>query len=1692
MLWQLRFSQGSPVLPLLPPPPESSGEVATPGAAVEEHQSALDSQSTTSADISCDALTTAVIATTGQVIVNSGAKVDSYQSAIGPYGGTNVGPNGRVRSAGSIIVNGGIINGEQIANSPAQLGIVPISADARNLPLGAATPGDLNINTASNSISLAPGAYVVNNLNVNFPGAISIKPTGRVQIWVKGNLNLGGNENLNGIPGNLTFLVNSSGWINVNSGGQLFGTIYAPTSGVNLNSPVFGSVVGSSVTLNSGAAVHFDRNRATCSCPLFFEAESQSRSVSAGANSVVSDAAASGGKLVVATPPIDGYVDYQISLPATGTYSVKIRYSVGPARGRWKVMFGGQPLSGEVDAYSPTSGYAEVETARLDLSLANASPQPLRFVVTGKNNAAAATTIAIDRMQLQATGCRFEAESAQPSVAAPDSQVNVTQTQASGGVANQANLDAVGDSVRYTFHVDQAGEYRVFLRYLAGPNRGTFQAKLDDTTALGDPVDAYAVTPAFITQQLGYIQIPHPAELSDHTIRLTVTGKNASSTGFGITTDYLEVRFSPTAKWTRAWADAPLRIRATRDGTAGTSQPSEATSTTPVTFTIPKRIPVRMGNAGNGQFDLKFKDSSGTIVTCTYRGGSRTSHATTDLDRALGLQFLFKTCSNGAVSGQAVNATWVQGNIVSSDDHDIVPKTAVSLDFGGGCSEIITSDISPAEVVALRQDFKWTGASALAEKDPDGHPAMWHGLIYIESKTQLAALDRWRVFWSAMPLTKGYMAKWTNKCGRVEHATDGIGVVVYAVFPAHLFNMIRNAGINAEAAGVTPPFAFIMPTTPNEPGLVNSDGSLSYAGLASPEYVAWLKTPHTQQPFLDLPSWDDVKGVCGDIGDGLSDGYNWCKGKLEDGGDDLLDYANKGWDAFVDWAANNIDNAWEGIQRGLQEIALVFQDKQMLRLDLRILNRDPLFAPDASGGRPDFVRAWGPTSYGARPKVFPVGAQFRVRQWGLKFLPVMDQTEIPGDGHVELEMLAGGSSRSGGLCVELEADYGSITSDLIPNEVCDLYPIENFGGSPAQVNAPQGVLTLRDDSYEGTLTVDQADIYGLTQIYDSSEYVRQVIGHEPASMDVLTGSIANDLTSALNGRPRAMTLCLNFPSMGATLVSQASVITATYLFSPLILKNSWWPDAPESENTRDSRAVMTHEYGHFAMCSMMFDEDNAAGLRGLVERVGEVHVDRDSEVALMTESFADNFSLQVAGGVNYIRPDNGATSAGTVVSYCTASPCMDENYTGSNDYVNGQKGGDPDFHDELAKWESIIYDAFDSSDPARRLANAPSNGDLWVANSSNLLVPSTGGYIVNEDDPVALPGSAWRTWITKFLARGKVPNKSNVIGGLMDAIGEQVRVNGDGQHYDWCDKCEVLAPHFASTPASALMRNASGTRSFDIRSDRWMACISDPEMSDLLGPAPESHGALNASCKACPPLQHPDANGTCTPCPPGQRPHGRACDPCTGSTIPGNDNEYHSCPAGSIAVAGACVACGIGKVADPTTNLCVDCVADAVVDWGAGSAVTTCTASVSVAVTNTGLPDNCPNEFWLELRGVDHARALPLQGLSFAAIPEPVSQAYCSTMLSELTVYSKAATGAWTQLGAASASGSWIPGPCQSAGVCTPASCDANALVSVDFASPAAASASVIRAKARSVGYHGAVAGGVVAVTGNTNAACVP
>jgi polygalacturonase len=88
-----------------------------------------------------------------------------------------------------------------------------------------------------------------------------------------------------------------------------------------------------------------------------------------------------------------------------------------------------------------------------------------------------------------------------------------------------------GQYIQYTIPAIPAGTYDLQMPYKPHNNRGILSLALDGT-ALGSPLDQYqsgSVTQTYPTQDWGNVTFTSTAS---HTIRLTVTGKNAASAGY--------------------------------------------------------------------------------------------------------------------------------------------------------------------------------------------------------------------------------------------------------------------------------------------------------------------------------------------------------------------------------------------------------------------------------------------------------------------------------------------------------------------------------------------------------------------------------------------------------------------------------------------------------------------------------------------------------------------------------------------------------------------------------------------------------------------------------------------------------------------------------------------------------------------------------------------------------------------------------------------------------------------------------------------------------------------------------------------------------------------------------------------------------------------------------------------------------
>jgi len=140
----------------------------------------------------------------------------------------------------------------------------------------------------------------------------------------------------------------------------------------------------------------------------------------------------------------------------------------------------------------------------------------------------------------------------------------------------------------------------------------------------------------------------------------------------------------------------------------------------------------------------------------------------------------------------------------------------------------------------------------------------------------------------------------------------------------------------------------------------------------------------------------------------------------------------------------------------------------------------------------------------------------------------------------------------------------------------------------------------------------------------------------------------------------------------------------------------------------------------------------------------------------------------------------------------------------------------------------------------------PLNGNTWVATGSKVqLAPAPG--LDSKDDRIALPGAAFRSWMSHTFGRGTLLREDNVFGGLSDAMID----NGN----NWCARCEVFRLHTID-PASGA----------PICPEEWVG--QRPTLT-ING----TTSTLTCTFDGCPAGTTPNTTtGVCDPpCPPGEQ-----------------------------------------------------------------------------------------------------------------------------------------------------------------------------------------------------------------------------
>ncbi|HYK89450.1 MAG TPA: pilus assembly PilX N-terminal domain-containing protein [Acidobacteriota bacterium] len=221
------------------------------------------------------------------VSLSGNASTDSFDPALGPYGGLNVGNRGSIGSNGSVSFNGSVSVHGDVAYGPtgtfsggdvtgqiihmSQPRFFPplpsFAVGATNISLGghssqtipAGSYGDISLGSHG-VLTLSGGLYYVNSISIGAQAQLVI--SGPTTIFVKSALDLGGQgvANPTALASNLNIFYAGTNAVSMRGGSQFSAELYAPNATVTMggNSEFFGSFIGKTISNDGTPDINFD------------------------------------------------------------------------------------------------------------------------------------------------------------------------------------------------------------------------------------------------------------------------------------------------------------------------------------------------------------------------------------------------------------------------------------------------------------------------------------------------------------------------------------------------------------------------------------------------------------------------------------------------------------------------------------------------------------------------------------------------------------------------------------------------------------------------------------------------------------------------------------------------------------------------------------------------------------------------------------------------------------------------------------------------------------------------------------------------------------------------------------------------------------------------------------------------------------------------------------------------------------------------------------------------------------------------------------------------------------------------------------------------------------------------------------------------------------------------------------------
>lgn len=264
-----------------------------------------------------------------------------------------------------------------------------------------------------------------------------------------------------------------------------------------------------------------------------WEAESLAFTASGATATIDPDTAASGGQRVTLNSTATGqFVEFTLPNVPAGTYSVQLAYKTNGNRGQSTFKMDGTTFGGTLDQYAATASYP---TATLgSVTFSSTANHVFRMTVSGKNASSSSYTLSADKIILTPTAATlaWEAESLSFTTSGVSGTID-TDASASGGARVTLNATGTGSWLQFTLPNVPAGTYQLKLAYKTNNNRGQCSFQLDGS-AVGGTLDQYASSATYPTATIATVTF---AADGSHTFRMTVTGKNASSSSYTLSAD---------------------------------------------------------------------------------------------------------------------------------------------------------------------------------------------------------------------------------------------------------------------------------------------------------------------------------------------------------------------------------------------------------------------------------------------------------------------------------------------------------------------------------------------------------------------------------------------------------------------------------------------------------------------------------------------------------------------------------------------------------------------------------------------------------------------------------------------------------------------------------------------------------------------------------------------------------------------------------------------------------------------------------------------------------------------------------------------------------------------------------------------------------------------------------------------------